>query len=305
MGLESSIFKLRPFSCASGVDDLFSFAYSSIAERNAAEAMLRPITDYQRAHERSLEAPDGEAFSIDGQCAMCGRFGPMITSYMYCSEEADGHRTPNWREHLACQCGFPNRVRASMHFMIATAQVNPFASVYVTERVTPLYAWLDQRFPTLQGSEFLGSNVEPGAVVNGIRHEDVCRLSFADNSFDLVMSFDVLEHVFDMEAAIRQLARVLKPGGKLIFQAPTMSDVQDTLVRARIGADGQIEHILPPELHGNPVDPENGTLCFRYLGVDTLDKLRAAGFSTAKLIQYWSRHYCYLGAAQVLFYAEK
>jgi SAM-dependent methyltransferase len=39
------------------------------------------------------------------------------------------------------------------------------------------------------------------------------RLPFADGSFDFVWIFDVLEHVEDPELVLREVARVLKPGG--------------------------------------------------------------------------------------------
>jgi SAM-dependent methyltransferase len=42
---------------------------------------------------------------------------------------------------------------------------------------------------------------------------DVCKLPFDDESFDLVLSFAVLEHVTDPEAAVAEMARSLKPGG--------------------------------------------------------------------------------------------
>jgi 2-polyprenyl-3-methyl-5-hydroxy-6-metoxy-1,4-benzoquinol methylase len=41
------------------------------------------------------------------------------------------------------------------------------------------------------------------------------------NSFDAITALDVLEHVPDLEGTIRQLASLLKPGGKLIVCGPT------------------------------------------------------------------------------------
>lgn len=49
------------------------------------------------------------------------------------------------------------------------------------------------------------------------RSED---LPFADASFDLVVSTDVLEHVIDLHATLMEMHRVLKPGGHLVARVP-------------------------------------------------------------------------------------
>ena len=46
------------------------------------------------------------------------------------------------------------------------------------------------------------------------------RLPFADESFDVVSAFDVLEHVVDAEAALREARRLLRPGGVLVGATP-------------------------------------------------------------------------------------
>lgn len=47
-----------------------------------------------------------------------------------------------------------------------------------------------------------------------------CTLPFEDNTFDIVTSFQVIEHMPDVGAYLRLLKRVLKPGGSLYITTP-------------------------------------------------------------------------------------
>jgi SAM-dependent methyltransferase len=49
---------------------------------------------------------------------------------------------------------------------------------------------------------------------------DGAKLDFADESFDLVLASDVLEHIEDENAALREWTRLLRPGGQLIVFVP-------------------------------------------------------------------------------------
>ncbi len=48
-------------------------------------------------------------------------------------------------------------------------------------------------------------------------------LPFPDNSFDLILSHEVIEHVQDDVKAIREMVRVLKPGGRAMILKHTAS----------------------------------------------------------------------------------
>jgi ubiquinone/menaquinone biosynthesis C-methylase UbiE len=50
-----------------------------------------------------------------------------------------------------------------------------------------------------------------------VQEADAERLPFDDASFDLVFSWGVIHHTSDMEAALGQLIRVLRPGGQLVL----------------------------------------------------------------------------------------
>jgi SAM-dependent methyltransferase len=70
-------------------------------------------------------------------------------------------------------------------------------------------ALLDEEAATLPVSSW-------GGCANG----DATRLPFPDNTFDHVIAAEVLEHIPADEAAMGELARVLKPGGTIAVTVP-------------------------------------------------------------------------------------
>lgn len=47
---------------------------------------------------------------------------------------------------------------------------------------------------------------------------DVCAIEQPDSAFDAVMDFGVIHHVPDWQLSVREVARVLRPGGLLLFE---------------------------------------------------------------------------------------
>jgi SAM-dependent methyltransferase len=56
-------------------------------------------------------------------------------------------------------------------------------------------------------------------------------IPYAENSFDIVISANVLEHVQDPDAVFREIHRVLRPGGVFVFQTPNKRHYVPTIAR--------------------------------------------------------------------------
>lgn len=90
---------------------------------------------------------------------------------------------------------------------------------------------------------------------------------FSDNSFDLFITQDVMEHIFNPKKAFKEIARVLKPGGDHIFTAPLINKTKKSERWASRNEDGELIYHHTPEYHGNPVDAK-GALVTMHWGYD-------------------------------------
>ena len=157
--------------------------------------------------------------------------------------------------------------------------------VYELSARGPLFAYLQKRAKAVTFSEYF-ADVQPGEYRRGIQCQDVQRLTYRDASFDLCTSTEVFEHVPDDRQGFAEVCRVLRPGGRLIFTVP-IEVHPNTVERAKLLPDGSIEHLLEPEYHGDPIRTDGRILAFRNYGTDIVDRLRSAGFQTARLA--WPR----------------
>ena len=161
------------------------------------------------------------------------------------------------------------RCRANLRFELLAAHIRRTCpnigslSVLELDDRSPLRSYLSGAAKYTRS--YFRDGIAPGTVRgDGVVCEDITHLTFANESLDLIVSSDVLEHVPDVSAALRESARVLRPGGAHVFTVPTRIR---TVQRARM-ENGKVVHLMtPPEYHDDPLDPA-GVLAFWDFGPD-------------------------------------
>jgi SAM-dependent methyltransferase len=105
----------------------------------------------------------------------------------------------------------------------------------------------------------------------GVTHRvDITRVPLADASYDVVIAHHVLEHIPDDRQAMRELFRLLKPGGVAAVSVPINATRRQTYENSSITAPEQRHAHFSAEDHR------------RYYGLDFSDRLAAVGFQTSE-----------------------
>jgi SAM-dependent methyltransferase len=214
-----------------------------------------------------------------GRCDVCGHTG-----------EYERWDAP-MREHHACRgCGALLRYRLQARAIAATyGRVDATLAELVVE---PSFSELAIYEPGIIGplrvllsdlpgyvNSYYWPDLAPGEERDGVRCEDLRNLTFADHSFDLVISSDIFEHVRGPMEGFAEIFRVLRPGGHHIFTVPLRWPLPGT-TQPRVDYSGPEDvFTLPPVYHGSPTDPK-GSLVYTDFGMDLPEELRDLGFET-------------------------
>jgi hypothetical protein len=211
-------------------------------------------------------------FRVYGHCPICEAPSEFVATR---DELLETHWLPIYfRDHLICiNCGSIPRERALFAVLsrfypnwrdLAIHESSPGArgaSVKLRQEC-PRY------IHTQYDPALASGNIHP---VHGYRSEDLEAQTFADESFDLVVTQDVFEHLFDPAQALREIGRTLKPGGAHIFTVPIVNGSKPSVRRARL-TNGTVEHLAEPHYHGNPMSAE-GSLVVIDWGYDMIPYL--------------------------------
>jgi len=150
--------------------------------------------------------------------------------------------------------------------------------MHLAEGITDLALFMRGVFPKVICSEF--SDV-PETINNlfPIPINDLLCMPYHNSVFDACLSCDVFEHLPDIDTALREYYRILKPNSVLLASFPMAYGQENSIEKARL-SEGAVEYLMEPEFHGDPVN-SNGVLVFTVPGWDILEKCRAAGFNDA------------------------
>jgi len=192
-----------------------------------------------------------------GHCPICGSIQRFV------AREA-------WlRDNYLCDgCGTLPRQRA----LVAVLElVQPNWRDLSIHESSPSMSYFATQSKGYSASQFL-PDVPRGPVRGAWRCEDLEHLTFPDEAFDVFITQDVLEHVFEPARALAEVARVLRRGGVHVFTAPKHKGLSASRRRAALEG-GEVRFLLEAEYHGNPVGDGRSLVTWDY-GCDFEDLAR-------------------------------
>jgi SAM-dependent methyltransferase len=197
----------------------------------------------------------GFVFEFSGVCPVCEQQVAFASQYDW------------FRDHLRCSvCHSLPRERALM------SVISKYFSDWRQLRVHESSPGNMSASLKLQSEceQYSSSQFIPGVKLGSLdagtsyRCESLEELSFADSSFDLFVTQDVMEHIFDWRAAFKEIARVLAPGGAHVFTVPLVNKFARSEICAARSSDGTVVYYRDAEFHGNPIDPGGSLVTMRW-----------------------------------------
>jgi SAM-dependent methyltransferase len=219
---------------------------------------------------------DGFKYEQRGYCPCCER--PTVFS----SED------PWFRDHLLCaSCSSLVRERA---LALIISETMPNWRDLAIHESSPGNCYLSAKMKR-EALGYIGTHYFPdeelGKEVRGFRNENLEAQTFLGGSFDLVLTLDVMEHVFDPAAVYREIYRTLRPGGYYFHTVPIRKwQVDAAIRRAELAADSNVRYLVePPEYHGNPIDAAGSLVTFDY-GYDIVRQIAEWAPFAVRIIRF-------------------
>ncbi len=150
----------------------------------------------------------------------------------------------------------------------------PDIAIYFAESGTQLVTALRNN-PSLTVLEFF-DDCRPGEIKNNILCQDLQKLTFDDNKFDIVVTQDVFEHIQDWRTAAKEIYRVLKNGGAHIFSVPFYFVSHTKKLFDNVNGNF-IPVVEPIEYHGDGI---RGMIpAYNHFGFDMIEEMTRIGFN--------------------------
>lgn len=222
--------------------------------------------------------------SFDGRCPSCGTSARFVKEQRAARET---YRCPRCRASLRYQG--QAKVLLELYGQGATsvrelAHDEGFRSQSIFEPgVLGPFREYFAALPDYQISDYW-PDVPRGEDRNGVRCEDLMRLTFPDERFDLVITSDIFEHVRRPYVGFTEVARVLRPGGRHVFTIPIGYPLPERTV-PRVSTNGEEDVPLqPPRYHSGPRDSRH--LVYTDFGADLIPRLKDETGVETSVIRY-------------------
>ena len=209
------------------------------------------------------------------------------------------------RNHFICtECKSLPRQRAFLHVLKMCRPDWRTACMHESSPGGPSSDYLFQHAKNYSISHYYPELPSGTRGPEGVICEDLEKMSYPDNVFDVFITQDVMEHIFDISAAFNEVKRVLRPGGFFLFTVPYYKDLPKSFCRAKRLENGSIRYLTKAVYHGNPVDDKGALVTWDY-GVDFPDLVaRLCGLHPV-LIRIESRYHGLDGEMMEVFMMRK
>jgi SAM-dependent methyltransferase len=172
----------------------------------------------------------------------------------------------NDRDVICWSCGSEERHRALWLFLTG-ARPELLAGARGLLHFAPEPA-LQARLRTRPGLRYVSCDIEPAV---GSLEIDITGIALESESFDAILCAHVLEHVPDDAKAMRELHRVLAPGGWCVVMVPIGPGLETTDEDPSVTDPAERRSRFWQEDH------------VRLYGPDVVDRLDAAGFAVERI----------------------
>lgn len=143
-----------------------------------------------------------------------------------------------------------------------------------------------------------------GEIINNVRNENLERQTFENNTFDIVIHLDVLEHLFNPFAALREIYRTLKDSGVCFFTVPTQAILMESTQVAYAEETG-IRFVGEPKYHGNPQRPEDKALVTWRYGYDLPLRIQQQTNFDVEVRRFQARKFAAMGYMTEVYILRK